>query len=191
MKKVLTLILLTLGFIISPSKAQNVALKSNLLYDATTTMNLGMEVGLSKKWTLDIPFNFNPWKFDNGTRFRHWGVQPEIRYWFCERFNRSFVGLHGHYADFNVGGLPDLSFVSENMQKSRYQGYLYGGGISFGYLWILSNRWSIEASAGLGYTRIVYDKYPCAECGSKLLDDAVKNFIGPTKAGLSLIYIIK
>lgn len=191
MKKVLTLILLAFGFIISPIKAQDVALKSNLIYDATTTMNLGMEIGLSKKWTLDVPFNFNPWKFDNGSRLRHWAVQPEIRYWFCERFNRSFVGLHGHYADFNVGGLPDLFFVSDNMQTARYQGHLYGGGVSFGYSWILSNRWSIEASMGLGYTRIVYDKYPCAECGSQLLDDAVKNFIGPTKASLSLIYIIK
>lgn len=81
MKKVSILIVLVLGCFIE-SKAQKVALKSNLLYDATTTMNLGLEFGLARKWTLDVPVNYNPWKPDNGRRLRHWGIQPEVRYWF-------------------------------------------------------------------------------------------------------------
>ena len=124
MKKVIILIVLMLGCVAFESKAQKIALKSNLLYDATTTMNLGLEFGLARKWTLDVPVNYNPWKPDNGRRLRHWGVQPEVRYWFCESFRRTFIGVHGHYADFNVGGFPDWSFISENMQNSRYQGYL-------------------------------------------------------------------
>ena len=62
MKKVAILILFMLGCAISEGYAQKVALKSNLLYDATTTMNLGLEIGLVRKWTLDIPVNYNPWK---------------------------------------------------------------------------------------------------------------------------------
>lgn len=89
MKKVSILIVLVLGCFIE-SKAQKVALKSNLLYDATTTMNLGLEFGLARKWTLDVPVNYNPWKPDNGRRLRHWGIQPEVRYWFCEKFRRTF-----------------------------------------------------------------------------------------------------
>lgn len=85
---------------------RSVALKSNLLYDATTTMNLGLEIGLARKWTLDIPVNYNPWKLSDGKRLRHWGIQPEVRYWFCESFRRMFIGMHGHYADFNVGDGP-------------------------------------------------------------------------------------
>lgn len=115
MKKVIILIVLMLGCVAFESKAQKIALKSNLLYDATTTMNLGLEFGLARKWTLDVPVNYNPWKPDNGRRLRHWGVQPEVRYWFCESFRRTFIGVHGHYADFNVGGFPDWSFISENM----------------------------------------------------------------------------
>ena len=113
MKKVSLLILFMLGCILFESKAQKVALKSNLLYDATTTMNLGMELGLARKWTLDIPVNYNPWKPSDGKRLRHWGIQPEVRYWFCERFRRTFIGIHGHYADFNVGGWPDWSFIRQ------------------------------------------------------------------------------
>lgn len=103
MKKVSILIVLVLGCFIE-SKAQKVALKSNLLYDATTTMNLGLEFGLARKWTLDVPVNYNPWKPDNGRRLRHWGIQPEVRYWFCEKFRRTFIGVHGHYADFMLVG---------------------------------------------------------------------------------------
>lgn len=53
------------------SYAQKVAVKTNLLYDATTTMNLGLEIGLGKKWSLDLSGNYNPWKFDDETRLRH------------------------------------------------------------------------------------------------------------------------
>ena len=53
MKKVLMLILIIVGCSVSETKAQKVALKSNLLYDATATMNLGLEFGLARKWTLD------------------------------------------------------------------------------------------------------------------------------------------
>ena len=167
-----------------------VAIKSNLLYDMTTTINLGVEIGLSCRWSLDIPFNYNPWKFNDDTRLRHWGVQPEVRYWFCNRFDGWFVGIHGFYAKYNVGGWPDWSFVSENMQQSRYQGHLYGAGISAGYSWILKNRWSMEATVGVGYARLMQDKYPCAECGTSM-GNKNRNYWGPTKVGLSLVYMLK
>lgn len=77
MKKVAILILFMFGCAISEGHAQKVALKSNLLYDATTTMNLGLEIGLARKWTLDIPVNYNPWKLSDGKRLRHWGHNPK------------------------------------------------------------------------------------------------------------------
>ena len=66
MKKVAILNLIMLGCAISEGYAQKVALKSNLLYDATTTMNLGLEIGLVRKWTLDIPVNYFPLKLSDG-----------------------------------------------------------------------------------------------------------------------------
>lgn len=78
MKKVVIPILFMLGCAISEGYAQKVALKSNLLYDATTTMNLGLEIGLVRKWTLDIPVNYNPWKLSDGKRLRHGGYNPKF-----------------------------------------------------------------------------------------------------------------
>ncbi|MBR3801092.1 MAG: DUF3575 domain-containing protein, partial [Rikenellaceae bacterium] len=37
---------------INPVKGQDVAIKTNLLYDATRTVNAGIEVGLAPRWTI-------------------------------------------------------------------------------------------------------------------------------------------
>lgn len=55
------------------------AIKTNALYWATSTPNLGFEVGLAKKITLDVSGNYNPWKFGNDCQIKHWPVQPELR----------------------------------------------------------------------------------------------------------------
>ena len=53
MKKVLFIALLLCG-IGWGAKAQTVAVKSNILYDATATVNLGAEVAFNRHWSLDI-----------------------------------------------------------------------------------------------------------------------------------------
>ena len=78
MKKVVIPILFMLGCAISEGYAQKVALKSNLLYDATTTMNLGLEIGLARKWTLDIPVNYNPWKLSDENASVIGGYNPKF-----------------------------------------------------------------------------------------------------------------
>jgi hypothetical protein len=50
------------------------AIKTNALYWATSTPNLGIEVGLAKKLTLDISGNYNPWKFGDDRQIKHWLV---------------------------------------------------------------------------------------------------------------------
>lgn len=59
MKRVIYLLLLLV--LATGAYGQKFALKSNLLYDATATINLGMEVGLAPKWSLDISGNYNGW----------------------------------------------------------------------------------------------------------------------------------
>ena len=166
-------------------QAQEVAVKTNLLYDATTTLNLGVEIGLGTKMTLDISGNYNPWRFHD-YRLKHGLIQPELRYWTCEKFNGHFFGLHGFYGKYNVGGLP----FNSNMRHNRYQGHLYGGGISYGYQWILNDHWNLELSLGIGYAHLQDKKYPCTDCGD-MIKKGHHNYFGPTKAAVSIIYVIK
>lgn len=170
--------------------AQKTALKTNLLYGATATPNLQLELGFSKKSTLELGAGMNWFDFSDNKKFKHILVQPEYRYWFCERFNGHFLGVHAHGAQFNVGGLDVPVGRLDVFKDSRYQGYLYGGGISWGYQWVLSPRWNFEASIGGGYARIHYDQFPCATCGTKEAEGK-ENYWGVTKGALSLIYFIK
>ena len=165
---------------------QKWAIKSNLLYDATATINLGTEIGLAKKWTLDVSGNYNGWKLGDA-RWKNWMVQPEARYWLCEKFNGQFFGLHAQYMQYNVGG---MKFLSKNMEHNRYQGDLYSVGFGYGYQWLLSNRWSMEAEIGAGWIHIKDKKYPCTECGT-MIKKRTKDYFGVTKAAISIIYFIK
>ena len=76
------------------------------------------------------------------------------------------------------------------MDKYRYEGSLYGGGISYGYQWVLGKRLNLEATIGLGYARIEYDKYEY-QAGGDFIKKDTRNYFGPTKAGLTLVYIIR
>lgn len=170
--------------------AQKVAIKTNLLYGATTTPNLQLEFGLSKKSTLDIGAGLNWFDFNDNKKFKHLLVQPEYRYWFCESFNGHFLGVHAHGAQFNVGNIDIPVGRLDTFENRRYEGYLFGGGLSWGYQWVVSPRWNFEVNLGGGYARIDYSEYCWKECGEKL-SSGKYNYWGVTRAGLSLVYFIK
>lgn len=178
---------------ITSAYAQKAAVKTNLLYDATTTLNLGVEVGIAHRWTIDLSGNLNPWTFSDNTKWKHWLIQPEARYWLCERFNGHFLGAHvlgGIYNIGNVGGgFKFLGTDFGQLADHRYEGWMLGAGIAYGYQWMLSRRWSMEAEIGIGYIYTRADKYECPRCGEKLEDNEPHNYFGPTKAAVSLIYV--
>jgi len=172
------------------SYAQQIAVKTNLMYAATVTPNLALEYGLSKKTTLDLSYGLNLFTFSNTSKFKHWLLQPEYPYWFCETFNGHFIGAHLHGAQFNVCNIDVPIGRLSVFNDGRHQGYLYGGGLSYGYHWLLSSRWSLEGTVGAGYARIHYEKFDCPTC-SPITGTGVYNYWGITKLGLSLIYFIK
>ena len=109
---------------------QNIAVKSNLLYDLTTSLNLGGEIRCDDTHTFSLSINYNPWNFSDNKKMKHFLVQPEYRKWFNEAFTGSFIGLQLHYALFNFGGMLPWGFGDgkmlgvENRQiaNNRYQG---------------------------------------------------------------------
>lgn len=182
-------------FFTASAFGQKVAVKTNALYWATATPNIGVEVALSQKFTLGLTAGWNPFDlrkktYDDGmvveSKIKHLLVMPELKYWNCQSFERSFWGVHGIYSHFNMGG---VSFLNP-LKDYRYQGDAYGGGISYGYQWALGNRWGLEASIGAGYLHLDYKKYDKEKCGD-FLGDETYNYWGPTKAEVSFIYYLK
>lgn len=216
-KNIVCLLMMAATACLNPLCGQQIAIKNNLLYDATASVNLALEFALADNLTVDVSGSYNPWVFPQKTynlrgdlikeyngKFKHLMIQPELRWWPCEKFSRHFLGLHAHYAVYNVGGLdflPDgfgeykrpngASYVYvDGIQNNRFEGWLAGAGVAYGYHLLISTRFSMEFTLGLGYTFLAYDKYKCGDCGEKLSNSQM-HFLGPTKAGLTAIFMIQ
>ena len=173
------------------NRSPGMALKTNLLYWTTQTPNLGVEIGLGKKSTLEIAGGFNPWKNEatpeKNKKLLHGIIRPEFRYWFCERFEGHFVGLNAFYADYNISN-HDVLWLFD--KENRYRGTAYGAGIDYGYHWAIGRRWGLEFHIGVGYARLSYDKFSCRWCSTESVPET-KNYFGPTRAGISLVFLIR
>lgn len=186
---------LLIGLIgLSKASAQsNVGIKTNLLYGAYTyTPNLGIEIGLSRHATLDISGGYNPWNLNSEggkKKLVHYLLQPEFRYYTRNRFNGHFFGVHTLFSQYNIGGHELPLLFGKGSKEYRHEGVAYGGGISYGYQFSLGRFWNVELSLGAGIMQMSYDKYDCINCGQKLSAEK-KTYFGPTKAAVSLIYIL-
>lgn len=174
------------------AEGHDIAVKTNVLYDATASINIGAEVGLAPQWSLDVNGDMNFWNI-RGHRWRHWFVQPEVRYWLCHLSTGHFFALQLHGGQYNVGNLGDHGFKFlgtdfNQLAHKRYQGWFAGAGIAYGYAWAFSEHWGLEAEIGIGWAYSRFDSYPCANCGKKLQENGVHNYVGPTKAAINLIY---
>ena len=90
------LILCLAGIVSNRACAQDVALKTNALYWMTTTTNAAAEMALSNRTTLELSVAYNPWTFKDNKKLRFLLVQPEARYWMCEKFEGHFgCGIGG------------------------------------------------------------------------------------------------
>jgi hypothetical protein len=260
MKRIALLIFLVFLMTALKLSAQEAAFKTNLLYDVTTTINIGYEAALNHKMTLDVWLNYNPWTLGHKwvgikgagdmfvekreTRLKHFMLQPEVRWWACEKFNGHFFGVHIHggifdvgaikmpfgWGDYGLGKYPVEMKTSEGynvsgveyekgttpyqglidkygeayaknqmlyanadrdgMYTNSFDGWFAGVGVSYGYHWILNSRVSMEFTVGLGYTYLKYEKLRCTTCKQALGDENV-HYFGPTRAGISLVYMIK
>lgn len=184
------------------ANAQKVAVKTNALYWATATPNIGMEFAMGDRWTFELEGGYNPWNLDtdNNMKVKHWLVSPEFRYWFCNSFQGHFIGINANYTQFNIGGLPQGMpnlFVNLNtevpmpdLSVARIQGWAVGAGLTYGYAFHIARRWNMEFTVGYGWWYTQYDQFESRKCG--LFQQAVaRHALGPATAGISFIYMIK
>lgn len=172
--------------------SQSVALKTNLVNDALLSPNIGVEFSLAPRWTMDINAEGNYWSIGSH-KWKHWFVQPEARFWLCEKFTGHFLGVHAIGGQYNFGNL-DLGFKFlgsdfSQLKDKRFQGWGAGAGIAYGYAWPVAKHWNVEAELGIGWIYTRYDSFPCADCGTKLESNKSHNYFGPTKAAINLVYL--
>ena len=174
-------------------KGQDFAVKTNLLYDATATFNAGAEFGVAPSWTFDISGNFNPWTWANNMKWKHWMLQPELRWWTCNRFTGHFFGVHAIVGQYNFGGIKNnLSFLGSDFSRltdSRFQGWAAGAGVAYGYALPISKHWNVEFEAGAGGIWTRFDTFDCSVCNNMTESGTNHIYWGLTKLAIGIVYL--
>lgn len=163
------------------------AISTNTLYDAILVPNLGLEFNLSNNWTLAVDGMWAWWTVpDINWYWRVYGGEVSVNKYFGKKaLKRSLTGHHvGLYGqvlsyDLEVGHFgrmaPDLS---------------YGGGVEYGYSFPVSNELNIDVALGVGYLGGNFYDYVENE-GHHVWRATVKQmYFGPTKASVSLVWLI-
>ena len=212
-KSTLTTFLL-LGLIITRVSGQTMVLRTNLLYDATLSPNIGAEVRLDSTWTAGINVGFNAWDIDKekNKKWRHLLVSPNVRHYFGHK--RDSLCVYGYakdgaygilrdsvvtrrmqyfegnliYSHYNVGNAKIPFGLYSAIKDRRLQGDLLALGAKYGYAWILARDWRIEAEAGVAVGYAWFKEYDCDHCGT-YYGKGDRIFLLP-QLGINVVYII-
>lgn len=161
--------------------SEKFSLRTNLLYWAMATPNLGVEWKPSNNFGILINGAWSHWIWNSdGKHHRTWLVQPEIR-WYLGESKHWFLGIEGHKGEFNF-----------KFNDTGYQGDVLGGGLTGGYRLLLSKSFDMDFLLGLGCTQLKYDTYYRSNDVMVHKESGLeKNVFGLTQAGVSLIWKIK
>ena len=166
-------------------KAQTVALSNNLVYDATLTPNLGIEMKVDSSWTVGLTGGFRPWPTSDAKtrKYRHLSLMAMARKWTAGTpWKGAFYGFDALYMHYNFADLKLLYFgMFGDARHHRIQGNLYGLGSKGGYAWDLGSGFGLELMGGLDLSYTHYRMYECVKCGS-LLKKRNKVYLLPTAA---------
>lgn len=169
------------------------AIKANLLYGGVAlTPNLAFEVGINDKSTIELSGGYSWWgrkkdASENHKQFAHYSIRSEYRHWLCERFNGHYFGGNVSFSKYYVSGYKiPLLFKKDH----SYDGWALSAGVDYGYHLVLAKHWGLDFNIGAGYARMDYKKGDCAKCDPKS-KSKVSHYFGPTRAGITLTFMIK
>ena len=168
-----------------------VALRTNLLYDATLSPNLGMDVRVDSAWTVGLLAGLNAWDIDKteNKKWRHALFSLRARKYLNDTvFHKGYIETDLIYSHFNVGNTKIPFGLYPAVKDHRLQGDLVALGGKYGYSWILARDWRIEAEAGVAVGYAWFKEYDCPHCGT-FLGNGDRIFLLP-QLGINVVYII-
>ena len=168
------------------TKAQLVVVNTEVTSDMLMAPSLGLEIVTGNRSSIGINALYSNGLL--GKDFKISAIQPEYRYWFSGRpINKWFVGAGGIAALFDV-----------KRKGKVYDGYGFGIGVTYGYVWNLTERLSIDFHSGFGvffYTRKEYfatDNYDIDYAVDGVQrSNATGYYLLPTRVGISVSYILR
>lgn len=150
------------------------AIKTNLLYDAVGMPSLEAEYRIDDRWSVNLEGEVAWWS--KKPRHRYYQIatiSPEARYWFKTR-----QPWHGHYMGVFVGG----SWYDLENGARGYKGDFWMVGLSYGYMFPLGRRLSLETGLGIGFLHTKYEEYLPIDGHYVYQQTSRTNWLGPVQA---------
>lgn len=182
---ILTVFVLSVALGSVDSKAQQIGIKSNALYWALGTPNLGFEIvtGEHTSVGLNVAGHYKPYTLPS----KLFAVEPEFRYWFNGRpMTREFIGVMGMFTSYDM-----------KMNNFVYNGDALALGPTGGYVFSLGKKWTLALEAGVGVVvfkqkqHYEYDNYEDYYPTGYIKTNAWGYKLLPLKLGVTFTYIIK
>jgi len=174
------------------------ALKTNLLFDLATAVNVEIEVPIGKRVSIAAEHIFPNWGGGGFWPGNDFCLQAcvsslEPRIWLGKRDGRRvltghFLGVYGQYGDFDFQPFTDHGW-------RVYNGWAAGLSYGFAHAINKAGTLSLEYSIGLGYAWADYCTYNIVEGSDRPVSKEewhynTSIFPVPTKAKISLVWLI-
>ncbi len=174
-----------------------IAIRTNLLLDVTSTLNIAIEVPLAPHWSISAEY-INPWwkSWQNDFTWQIESLYFDLRYWLGNR------GAYNTLTGWSVGvyagsGMYDLQPFQDKGVQGEYTDF--GATLSYAHRLGQSKHWLMEYSVGLGYVTSHYRHYYISDNTTEYGDIKVHNYpwseetlcaLLPTRVGVTLAYLI-
>ena len=169
------------------------AVKTNLLFDAITALNIEAEAPIGMRWSVLADYNF-PWWLSEDKQFCFEMISGtlEVRRWLGYRENRP--QLTGWFGGFFIGG----GYFDFQKGSKGFQGeFNIMTGFSGGYAQSISKdgKWRMEYSLGLGIVSTSYREYKSKfgmdeEWHLLRQRNGKHTYVGPVKAKIAIVRTI-
>jgi hypothetical protein len=149
------------------------------------TINLEAGISVHQHFSLQAGAKYNPWTFKTQTLGlplfnKQVSAYAGFRYWPWYVFSGWWIGAQMQYTDYSETGI---------WRHALDTGKALGGGVSFGYTLMLTERLNLEFGTGLwAGRRFEHTLYCCPDC-MKIRENGPQNFVALNDISISLMYI--
>ncbi len=170
------------------------AIKTNLLYDAVTALNVEIEVPIGKRWSVSGEWVFPWWqapKADLTLEFM--SGHGAVKYWFGDRAYKEVL-TGWSLGAYGGAGKYDLQLFNVNGEQGEFVDF----GLQAGFAHKIGKALRLEYAIGVGYVQNdfkKYDKVNDTKYGNIKVfrypwETKQRQWIGPTSAKISLVWLL-
>lgn len=171
------------------------ALKTNMLYDVALVPNLGVEFSIGKRFSIAANYNHAWWSSKaKNLYWRYYGADATFRWWFGKQAR--LKPLQGHH----IGASYQILTYDFQLGNNGIMAGLPGGtlidrpnhvvALEYGYSVPIARRLNIDFAVGVGYHWGIFEEYTPIDGHNVWQATKRRQYIGPTKLEVSLVWLI-